>query len=82
VDPLVLVLIVAIGTPIGVIWGLSKSASMRGPSVRIESRRPVESLVTEAVPEELPEPDEDDDGPEFRIDEMDEDGGDGRPHSG
>jgi hypothetical protein len=68
-DPIVLVIIVAIGTPIGVIWALSKSAALRGPQLRPESRKPVEALVTEVVPEEHPEDDDvDDDPPNFRID--------------
>jgi hypothetical protein len=58
VDPIVLVIIVAIGTPIGVLWGLSKAAALRGPQVRPESRKPVSALVTDVVPEEHPEDDE------------------------
>jgi hypothetical protein len=44
-----------------VIWALSKSASLRGPAPRRpESRKPVEALVTEVIPEAVPEDDEDD----------------------
>jgi hypothetical protein len=46
--------------PLAVIWGLSKSASLRGPAPRgRESRKPVEALVTDVIPEEVPEDDED-----------------------
>lgn len=51
-DPIVLIIIVVIGLPLGVVWALVKTARMRGPQMRPESRRPVESLVTEAVPDE------------------------------
>ena len=69
VDPIVLVIIVAIGMPLGVIWALAKTAQMRGPQPRRESRRPVGSLVTEAIPEARPDDETDADaGPGFSID--------------
>jgi hypothetical protein len=55
VDPIVLVIAVAVLTPIAVIWALAKSASLRGPLPRPEGRRPVQDLVTDAVPEAHPE---------------------------
>jgi hypothetical protein len=60
VDPIYLAVALIVLMPIATIWALSKSAQLRGPLARKESKRPVESLVTEAVPEEL---DEDDDPP-------------------
>jgi hypothetical protein len=78
-DPIVLVIIVAIGTPVGVIWALSKSAALRGPLPRPESRRPVEALVTDVIPEEHPDDDQvDDDAPDFRIDSAPPDPADGQ----
>ncbi|MEA2494367.1 MAG: hypothetical protein QOJ29_2278 [Thermoleophilaceae bacterium] len=70
VDPIVLVIIIAVGMPLGVVFALAKTAQLRGPAAPgRESRKRVESLVTEAIPEEHPEDDEDPDaGPEFRID--------------
>jgi hypothetical protein len=60
VDPIVLVIVLAVGMPLAVIWGLSKSASLRGPAPRgRESRKPVEALVTDVIPEKVPEDDED-----------------------
>ena len=69
-DPIVLVIIIAIGMPLGVVWALAKTAQMRGPQPRIkESKRPVGSLVTEAIPEAHPDDETDDEaGPEFSID--------------
>jgi hypothetical protein len=68
VDPIVLVIIIVIGMPLAVLAALAISARLRGPTYHAESRRPVESLVTEAIPEEHPEDDEDpDQGPEFTI---------------
>jgi hypothetical protein len=52
VDPVVLVIVLVVVTPIAVIWALAKSAQLRGPSPRPESRQRVDSLVTEAIPEE------------------------------
>ena len=68
-DPLVLVIVLAVGMPVAVVLGLAYSARLRGPAPRRESRRRVSSLVTEAIPEEHPEDaDADDDGPSFSID--------------
>ena len=68
-DPIVLVIIIAVGMPLAVVGGLAYSARLRGPAARKESRRRVGSLVTEVVPEEHPdEADSDDDGPTFSID--------------
>ena len=68
-DPLVLVIGLLILVPLATIWALAKSAQLRGPAPRRESRRRVDSLVTEAIPEEHPaEEAEDDVGPDFRID--------------
>ena len=61
VDPLVIALILIVVVPVAVVLALAKSASLRGPAPRPESRVPVETLVTEAVPEDHPE-DEDDAG--------------------
>jgi hypothetical protein len=59
VDPIVLVIVLAVGMPLAVIWALSKSASLRGPAPRRpESRKPVEALVTDLIPEQVPEDDE------------------------
>jgi hypothetical protein len=69
VDPIVLVIVIAVGTPVAVMLGLAYAARLRGPTPRSESRRRVGSLVTEAVPEEHPEDSvDDDDGPTFSID--------------
>jgi hypothetical protein len=60
VDPIVLVIVLAVGMPLAVIWALSKSASLRGPAPRRpESRKPVGALVTDVIPEDLPEDEED-----------------------
>jgi hypothetical protein len=68
-DPTVIVLIVAIGTPVAVLWALAQASRLRGPLYRPESRRRVEALVTEAVPEEHPDPDGDvEDGPRSGLD--------------
>ena len=68
-DPIVLIIIIAIGMPLAVVWALAKSSQLRGPAPRKESRRPVGSLVTEVVPEERPdEEDAEAAGPEFSID--------------
>jgi hypothetical protein len=68
-DPIVLIIVIAIGTPLAVIWALAKSAQLRGPAPRPESRRRVGSLVTQAIPEEHPdETDDEESGPEFSID--------------
>ena len=68
-DAFVLIVIIVIATPVLVLGGLALSARWRGPVYRSESRRPVESLVTEAIPEERPDEDEAaDDGPKYSID--------------
>jgi hypothetical protein len=59
VDPLVIVVVVVVGTPVAVVWALARASRLRGPLYRPESRRPVEALVTEAIPEEHPDADED-----------------------
>jgi hypothetical protein len=69
VDPIVLVIILAVGMPVAVVLALAKSAQLRGPAPRKESRQRVGSLVTEAVPEEhRDDADVEDGGPEFSID--------------
>ena len=68
-DPIVLVIILAVGMPLAVVGALAYSARLRGPTPRKESRQRVGSLVTNAVPEEHPDDAaEDDDGPTFSID--------------
>jgi hypothetical protein len=69
VDPIVVAILLVILVPIAVIWALSKSASLRGPAVRPVSRRPVDTLVTEAIPEEHPDEDDEgaDEGPDFDL---------------
>ena len=66
-DPVVFVVIAVIVFPLLVLWALSRSASLRGPAVRAESHKPVEALVTDVIPEEHPEPEQDDDYPDFMI---------------
>jgi hypothetical protein len=69
VDPIVLVIILAVGMPVAVVLALAKSAQLRGPAPRKESRQRVDSLVTEAIPEEQPDDaDVNDEGPDFSID--------------
>jgi hypothetical protein len=69
VDPIVLVIILAVGFPLGVVLALAYAARLRGPAPRKESRARVGSLVTDVVPEEDPdEAGSDDDGPTFSID--------------
>ena len=69
VDPIVIAVILVVGMPLAVLWALARSSRLRGPLPRPESRRPVESLVTEVVPEEHPDEEaEPDDGPAFSID--------------
>jgi hypothetical protein len=85
VDPIVLVIVIVVVTPVAVIWALAKSAAWRGPPPRPEGRRPVGSLVTEAIPEEHPDDDEDVSGlPDFRLDAEDDLPANGgrRPSSG
>jgi len=57
-DPIVVALIILVLVPIAVIWALAKSARLRGPIQRPESKKPVEALVTDVIPEEHPEEDE------------------------
>ena len=68
-DPYVLVAIIVIVMPLLVLGGMALSARWRGPVYRSESRRPVESLVTDVIPDDRPE-DEDvtDEGPQYSID--------------
>ncbi len=69
VDPVVFVVIAIIVFPLAVLWALSRSASLRGPAVRSESRKPVEALVTDLIPDDRPEEERaEDDGPGFMID--------------
>ena len=69
VDPVVLVIILVVGVPILVVGALAYSARLRGPATRPESHRRVDSLVTEAVPEEHADDSEvGDDGPAYSID--------------
>jgi hypothetical protein len=69
VDPIVLVIAIVVLMPVAVFWALAKRAQLRGPLARPESRRPVESLVTEVIPEEREDPDADDEpGPTYTID--------------
>jgi hypothetical protein len=63
VDPIVLALILLVVVPIAVVWALAKSASLRGPLPRTTPRKPVEALVTEAIPEEHPDDEDEDDAP-------------------
>jgi hypothetical protein len=65
VDPIALVIIVVVVTPVAVLLALAKSARLRGPLERPESRKPVGTLVTEAIPEEQPGEDDEPD-PELR----------------
>ena len=68
-DGTVVILLIVILMPLAILFALAKAASLRGPLQRPESRRPVGSLVTEAIPEERAEPDEDDESvPERSID--------------
>jgi hypothetical protein len=66
VDPIVLVIIIVVVTPVAVVVALVKSARLRGPLDRPESRQPVGALVTEAIPEERPGEDDEPD-PEVRA---------------
>jgi len=72
VDPIVIAIVIVVLMPLAAIWALAASAQLRGPAPRKEPRRPVESLVTEAVPEEHPDqPDADDEGPGRARDGLD-----------
>jgi hypothetical protein len=69
VDPTVLVIILVVGVPVLVVGALAYSARLRGPATRRESHRRVDSLVTEAVPEEPPDDSEVGyEGPAYSID--------------
>jgi hypothetical protein len=69
VDPIVLVIILAVGFPLGVVLALAYAARLRGPAPRKESRQRVGSLVTDVIPDErLDEDEPGDDGPTFSID--------------
>jgi hypothetical protein len=63
VDPTIIVVVIVIGMPLAVVWALVRSSQLRGPLRRADSRRPVQTLVTEAVPEDPPA-DPDDEEPE------------------
>ena len=68
-DPIVLVVILVVGFPVGVVLALAYAARLRGPAPRKESRARVGSLVTDVVPEEHPEEaDRNDGGAAFSID--------------
>lgn len=68
-DPIVIAIILVVVMPVAVFWALAKSSQLRGPAPRRESRRPVGSLVTEAIPEEHPDDDDQGEpGPTFSID--------------
>jgi heme/copper-type cytochrome/quinol oxidase subunit 2 len=55
-DATLVIVLIVIALPVLVIWALSKSAGMRGPAPPApQSRKPVEMLVTDAVPEEHPD---------------------------
>jgi hypothetical protein len=69
VDAWVIVIIALVLVPLAVVWALAKSASLRGPAPRPNPRRPVETLVTEAIPEEHPEEDDGDAGAPARYDD-------------
>ena len=47
-----IVIVLVVVVPVAVGWSLVKASQLRGPVSRPQSRRRVESLVTEAVPEE------------------------------
>jgi pimeloyl-ACP methyl ester carboxylesterase len=68
VDPIVLIIIVAVGMSIGIVLALAYAARLRGPAPRSESRRRVGALVTEAVPQEHPDDEVEDEGPAYSID--------------
>jgi hypothetical protein len=75
-DPIVLVIVIVVGTPLAVIWALAKSAQLRGPAGRREPRRPVGSLVTDAIPEEHSDEHEPEElGPDSRIESAQPDSG-------
>ena len=60
------VIALAVLVAVGVLWALAKSAQLRGPAPRKHPSRPVESLVTELIPEEHPSEDEDEGAPPTR----------------
>lgn len=68
VDGTLVIAVIVVVMPLAVLWALSKSAALRGPLARPESRRPVGSLVTEVVPEKRPEEDEEEPVPQWSID--------------
>jgi antitoxin (DNA-binding transcriptional repressor) of toxin-antitoxin stability system len=68
-DPIVLVIVLAVGMPVAVVVALAKAAQLRGPAPRKEPRRRVGSLVTEAIPEEQSDDaDAEDERPTYSID--------------
>jgi hypothetical protein len=69
VDPIVLVIVLVVVVPVAVVGGLAWSARLRGPATRPESRRRVDSLVTDVIPEQHPDDSKvDDEGPAYSID--------------
>jgi hypothetical protein len=71
VDKTLFVALIVVLLPVGVVWAMVKSASLRGPAAPApERRRPVGSLVTEAIPEEPP-----DDDHEVEVEVVDPRGG-------
>ena len=57
-DPIVLVIVLAVGMPLAVIAALAISARLRGPAPRPESRRRVDTLVTDVIPDQRPDEDD------------------------
>lgn len=57
-DPWIIVGFAVLVVPVAVIWALAKSAALRGPEPRPGGGRPVESLVTEVIPDDHPEEDD------------------------
>jgi hypothetical protein len=56
VDQTLVIVLIVVLLPVALLWVLAKSAALRGPAPpAAEKRRPIESLVTEAIPEEHPD---------------------------
>jgi hypothetical protein len=83
VDPIVVALLLLVLVPVAIIWALSKSAALRGPSVPLSRRKPVEALVTEVIPEGHPEDEEDvsAETPSYEIESEPPPAGSGEPPS-
>lgn len=62
VDPVFVIVVIVVLTPVAIVWALAKSARLRGPATRKESKRPVESLVTDVIPHDPDEQSGDDSG--------------------